>query len=255
MTNEVRPSAEATRRKRLGASARRPHIASLLKLITFAGIASYLSLILRVHRDGVTVSRDIPDEPQSFASSSLKAVEVTTDAEKAGEATADSDKGDEPVLEERRKDCPVPLRKKIGVYDSPSEERKGLEDVILLVSSNFQHRSFLLNWQFFANKQGLNYGIVAMDDQLHELVGVDKAVLSSVTVPTTGESEFRSKSFNAITCNKLSIVMEVMVRGASPCLNETPGAKLTPYGNIACSPSARRSATWMLFSAMLTTSS
>ena len=203
-------------RRRLGA--RRLHIAILLQLITFAGIASYLLLVLRIHGDGVAVGSigRIPDEPQNLASSSskVKVIEVTDAAKGTGEATADGDEGDEPALEERRKDCPVPMRNAIGLYDTPAEKRKGLEDIILLVSSNFGHRSFLLNWCHFAKKQGLNYGIVAMDDQIHKLVGFDQAVLSSSAMPVE-ESKFQSKAFNAIACNKLSIVIEVMVRGAS----------------------------------------
>ena len=94
--------------------------------------------------------------------------------------------------------------------DHRASTRLGLEDTLLLVSSNTGQGDLLDNWRHYADRLGVKYGIVAMDDELYSLLGAERAVLAG-NVMATAASRFRSLNFNAISCNKLRIVLDIMV--------------------------------------------
>eukprot|EP00571_Detonula_confervacea_P007277 CAMPEP_0172331620 /NCGR_PEP_ID=MMETSP1058-20130122/62017_1 /TAXON_ID=83371 /ORGANISM="Detonula confervacea, Strain CCMP 353" /LENGTH=726 /DNA_ID=CAMNT_0013048889 /DNA_START=121 /DNA_END=2301 /DNA_ORIENTATION=- len=109
--------------------------------------------------------------------------------------------------------CPAVIRKAVGIYSNSSNnnnfEYHGFENVLLMVSANFGYLDFLLNWGSLATMQGLKYGIVAMDDQLYEHFGALRAVRSD-TLMTSSAAAFRKKEFNDISCNKLTVVLDIM---------------------------------------------
>lgn len=144
----------------------------------------------------------------------------------------------EAVMPPRRDGCPRPILDAIGIYsdvrdgdpanlDHRATTRMGLEDTILLVSSNLGHVDLLDNWRHYADRLGLKYGIVAMDNELYSLLGEGGAVLAGNHDMATGAHRFRSPQFNAISCNKLSIVLDIMVRIANSIFKE--GADARPY--------------------------
>lgn len=128
----------------------------------------------------------------------------------AGSAVYPAGWDDAAVSPPRRESCPRPILEAIGIYsDNHGPTKLGLEDTLLLVSSNAGQGDFLDNWRHYADRLKLKYGIVAMDNELYSLLGVDRTVLAG-NVMTTSASRFRTPDFNAISCNKLSIVLDIM---------------------------------------------
>ena len=107
--------------------------------------------------------------------------------------------------------CPDIIQNAIGVYNNINgTSQQGFENVLLLVSSNFAYLDFLVNWEYLANdKHGMKYGIVAMDIPLYEHLGDKRSILSD-KLQTSSESEFFSKGFADISCNKLAVVLDIM---------------------------------------------
>ena len=108
--------------------------------------------------------------------------------------------------------CPHVINEAIGIYREgiPNiTDSAGLEDVLLLVTANFAYLDFLLNWEYLAKKQGLKYGIVAMDDELLTHLGPQRAVRSNVSMQAS-EASFREQAFNDISCNKMKVVLDIM---------------------------------------------
>ena len=139
----------------------------------------------------------------------------------AGSAVYPAGWDDAGVSPPRRESCPRPILDAIGIYsdvregdpanlDHRASTRLGLEDTLLLVSSNTGQGDLLDNWRHYADRLGVKYGIVAMDDELYSLLGAERAVLAG-NVMATAASRFRSLNFNAISCNKLRIVLDIMV--------------------------------------------
>jgi len=108
--------------------------------------------------------------------------------------------------------CPHVINEAIGIYRegiANIADSTGFEDVLLLVSANFAYLDFLLNWEYLAKKQGLKYGIVAMDDELLTHLGPQRAVRSNVSMQST-EAFFRDPAFANISCNKIKVVLDIM---------------------------------------------
>ncbi|KAL7550858.1 hypothetical protein ACHAWF_014061 [Thalassiosira exigua] len=113
--------------------------------------------------------------------------------------------------------CPRHVRDAVGIYNATtapsrnaSRDADGLENVLLLVSSNFGYRRFLLNWEGLARNLGLKYAIVAMDDELFSYLRGNAVKADALMSPSA--SEFQEPDFNKISCNKMRVVLDVMER-------------------------------------------
>lgn len=108
--------------------------------------------------------------------------------------------------------CPLAVRKNIGLFNkekSNSHVKDDFPDTILLVSSNYAYYDMLQNWEFLADEQDLKWAVLAMDQRLYDELGPERAVLTDTAFSTSGTSDFASKGFVTLTCNKLRMVLDI----------------------------------------------
>jgi len=85
------------------------------------------------------------------------------------------------------------------------------KDVLLITSSNMGYLDMLENWQCHADRLGLDYVVLSMDEQLHEHIGYDRSMLVEGK-KTEGAARFGSPEFVALACQKIRAVLDIIVR-------------------------------------------
>ena len=117
----------------------------------------------------------------------------------------------EVVDRDSRAKCPRPILDAMGVYPPGDPRGAGLEDVVLLTASNDGHRSLLFNWMYYAKHHGLKFGVVAMDETIYQRLDPDGSVIRSPHIfAGLGEYGFGTSEFNALTCSKFEIGLDIM---------------------------------------------
>jgi hypothetical protein len=107
--------------------------------------------------------------------------------------------------------CPFAVKKNVGVFDKlrRSEDFK-FRDVILLVSSNYAYYNLLQNWEYLAKELGLKWAVLALDEDLYEELGPERAVPpGGDNASVSGPQAFRKGDFNKMSCNKMKLVLEI----------------------------------------------
>lgn len=108
--------------------------------------------------------------------------------------------------------CPLTVRKNIGLFNkekSKSDVKDKFPNTILLVSSNYAYYNMLQNWEYLADKQNLQWTVLAMDQKIYEELGPERAVLTDSAYSTPGASSFFTEGFKTLTCNKLRMVLDI----------------------------------------------
>lgn len=118
-----------------------------------------------------------------------------------------------PINNINNEECPLAVKKNIGVYDK-SKKHSGdvvddFGDVILLTAANDAYLSVLQNWEYLANELGLKWGVLALDEDLYEKLGPERAVHPGEDA-VAGRHRFRKGDFNKIVCNKFKLVLDVV---------------------------------------------
>lgn len=113
------------------------------------------------------------------------------------------------MLLQSRQQCPTAVQRARGVYKDSSQHEE-FRNTVVLVALNYGYYDFLQNWEFLADKLDLKWAVVAMDDTLYEKLGSERAVRAQVNV-STESSSFREHNFNQISCNKMRVVLNIMM--------------------------------------------
>lgn len=110
--------------------------------------------------------------------------------------------------------CPLAIQNAKGAFTIPSsaEDSEKFSNVVLLTASNWAYSDFLQNWEFMAQQQGLKWAVLALDEQIYQHWGADRAVPSDPSFRVQSEQRFgfRSEGFNTLSCNKMRLVLQVM---------------------------------------------
>ncbi len=108
--------------------------------------------------------------------------------------------------------CPSIIRKKVGLFNeetSNSTVKNEFPDTVLLVASNYAYYNMLQNWEWLANRLGLKWVVLALDEKLYEELGPERAVAPDQDFSVSGEQKFRKGQFHTLTCNKMKMALEI----------------------------------------------
>jgi hypothetical protein len=121
------------------------------------------------------------------------------------------------------------LQRAAGIFVDPLRQ-VGLERTVLVTGCNHGFLNHLLNFKCFADRMGLKFLVVAMDEKAYQYLtkhtnmvtyymptGVDN---TSAAV-TSDSVTFRSKQFNLITARKKEAVHDILVRGYDVLFSDT----------------------------------
>ena len=110
----------------------------------------------------------------------------------------------------------LPLRDRRGLYRSGSSApawAAAYDNVVLVTAANYAYREVLENWECAAASLGLQWVVVAMDQEMYEHLGAERAVLTGRT-QVSGTQTFRKGGFNVMSCSKLAAVGTFLKEGA-----------------------------------------
>eukprot|EP01048_Picozoa_sp_COSAG05_P011508 COSAG05_NODE_1086_length_5923_cov_254.414492_1_plen_409_part_00 len=106
------------------------------------------------------------------------------------------------------------LRVRRGLYSEPVPGWAAkYSNVVLVTAGNFAYRDMLANWECAAASLGLQWVVVALDQELYDFLGPERAVMTSGEV-LSGTQHFETDGFNVISCNKLHAVRSFLREGA-----------------------------------------
>lgn len=105
--------------------------------------------------------------------------------------------------------CPLAVRNAQGVYKDP-QKGDAFSQVVLLTAANWAYFDLLQNWQALANRLGLKYAVLAMDDRIQNELGPASSVPSNHGWTVNGSQRYGSSDFKKLACNKLVSVLNVM---------------------------------------------
>ncbi|CAE7233849.1 unnamed protein product [Symbiodinium natans] len=100
------------------------------------------------------------------------------------------------------------LRQHAGIYLNKSHAPE-LKDVLLLTAANSGYLNMLQNWECFAKKLGLDWFVIAMDENLHRTLGPERSFLSLGEQHDSSE-RFGTVGFRTVACNKLRSIAHVL---------------------------------------------
>lgn len=102
------------------------------------------------------------------------------------------------------------IKRHAGLYNDRNSHTD-FKQTVLVTASNLAYREYLANWRCHADRLKLDYVVVAMDPETFKEVGPERAILvNSSGGYRRGLSGFRSRGFNAISCNKMKMVLEIL---------------------------------------------
>jgi len=103
------------------------------------------------------------------------------------------------------------VRQHAGLYTDKSAHPE-FEKTVLVTASNMAYAPMLKNWRCHADKLGLDYVIIAFDEQLVQDLGRDDRVMHMDGADFPEHSSFRKGHFNEMSCMKIQIVKEIMAK-------------------------------------------
>mmetsp|Transcript_18287 Transcript_18287/g.41356 ORF Transcript_18287/g.41356 Transcript_18287/m.41356 type:complete len:355 (-) Transcript_18287:32-1096(-) len=83
---------------------------------------------------------------------------------------------------------------------------------LLITASNEAYAPMLKNWRCHADKLGLDYVIIAFDEQLVKDLAGDERVMHMEGTNFPEHSTFRQGHFNEMSCLKIRVVKEIMAK-------------------------------------------
>ena len=72
---------------------------------------------------------------------------------------------------------------------------------MLITAANNGYYDMLMNWEYLASVQGLRWVIAALDQEIYDRLGPDRAFASDGSFVIPNLTSWREKAFNKITCN------------------------------------------------------
>ena len=102
----------------------------------------------------------------------------------------------------------VRLHRHAGLY-LDKKKAPELKDVLLLTASNSGYVEMLFNWECFARRLGLDWMVIAMDNELQLRLG-DRSFSSTGQEWEKAEDFFSRVGFKVIACNKIRSVLDVL---------------------------------------------
>ncbi len=127
---------------------------------------------------------------------------------------------------------PELLQKSAGVYKDASKITEDLKKTVLITGCNHGFINHLQNFKCFADRLGMKFLVIAMDERAHNYI-VQNTTMSSYLMTggaigeVTGDStEFRSKQFNLITARKKEAVHDILQLGYNVIFSDTDVAMI-----------------------------
>lgn len=121
------------------------------------------------------------------------------------------------------------LQRAAGIFVDPLRQ-VGLERTVLVTGCNHGFLNHLLNFKCFADRMGLKFLVVAMDEKAYQYLTKHTNMVTyymptgidNTTVTVTSDSvTFRSKQFNLITARKKEAVHDILVLGYDVLFSDT----------------------------------
>jgi hypothetical protein len=147
---------------------------------------------------------------------------MTTSTSPVALSTAASIQNAEPEL----KDLLAAVQHAAGVYSDPHRQ-KGFEDIVVVTGCNYGFLNHLHNFKCFADRLGIKFLAVSMDQQAHDYLSNRTDIVSynagagRVGEVGGGNVEFRSKEFNILTAKKKEVVHDILRLGYSVLFSDT----------------------------------
>ena len=126
------------------------------------------------------------------------------------------------------------LQQAAGVYTDP-QRQVGLERIVVVTGCNHGFLNHLLNFRCFADRLGMKFLVVAMDEKANTYLTKHTKMLTyymptgadNTSASVTSDSvTFRSKQFNLITARKKEAVHDILVLGYDVLFSDTDVAIL-----------------------------
>ena len=112
--------------------------------------------------------------------------------------------------------CPYQsiVANKVGLFNSNYTRKdhaatNPFENVLLVVACNYAYYNMLQNWEYLANELNLQWIVLALDDELYNLLGPDRAIRSDPDYTVRGAHGWGRGNFTKIVCNKLRMAVDV----------------------------------------------
>jgi hypothetical protein len=118
------------------------------------------------------------------------------------------------------------VTKAAGVYVDPLRQ-KGFEKTVVVTGCNYGFLNHLHNFKCFADRLGIKFLVVSMDQQTHSYLTNHTTMISYYTGAGkvgevgTGSVEFRSKEFNILTAKKKEAVHDILRLGYNVLFSDT----------------------------------
>ncbi|CAJ1431469.1 unnamed protein product [Effrenium voratum] len=105
------------------------------------------------------------------------------------------------------------LRRHAGLYVDKARSLE-FKDIVLLTVANAAYMDFLRNWECHAHRLGLDWVVLALDDEAWEkAVAGRRGALRASGNSSSGALEYLNKGFNLMSMNTLAAVFDVMDKG------------------------------------------
>ena len=125
------------------------------------------------------------------------------------------------------------LQKTAGVYVDRTKSVGDLKQTVLVTGCNSGFINQLLNFKCFAERLGMKFLVIAMDEDAHEYISKNTTMTSYLMKGGASKSQkFRSAEFNVITATKKEAVHNILELGYNVLFSDTDVAMIrdpVPY--------------------------
>ena len=119
------------------------------------------------------------------------------------------------------------LQRVAGVFHNESKRNEyggDLDKTVVMTGCNHGFLNHLMNFKCFAERLGIKFLVVALDEKTHDFIRLNTSV-DSIYMQYAGvteeATEFRSKQFNLITTRKKEAVHDVLKLGYDVLFSDT----------------------------------
>mmetsp|Transcript_6345 Transcript_6345/g.14979 ORF Transcript_6345/g.14979 Transcript_6345/m.14979 type:complete len:376 (+) Transcript_6345:77-1204(+) len=112
---------------------------------------------------------------------------------------------------QKTQNCPASVLDHKGIYQNPKLLSGSVWDkIVLITAANNGYYDILKNWEYLAGVQGLQWAIAALDQEIYERLGPNRAFPTDSSFAIPNVTSWRETAFNQISCNKLRMVLRIL---------------------------------------------